>query len=416
MRVLTCPFLFVAVVAGLFLACGSPGGPGPSPAHDAGIPDGGTPSDAPLGAWTFVPVPGSRCGSGAQAGFGINLAESEDDLFIFMQGGGACWNRGTCAPSFEQFGPLCEYGNLCLLNEAGGAQPTAVYLNHPAPLPPDGGGVFPHELRMLESSRALDREDPANPFRDATYVFIPYCTGDLHTGDTVATFQVRNEAFGPVTERRVHFAGAANMALFLEHLYATRPNVKRIWLTGASAGGYGATFHLQRVRERFPDAEVHLLADSAPFVDAPLHWTQFRDLWNMQLPSGCTGCADGGFPAVRSFLSARYPDSRQALLAFGEDKVIRWFFYAGAGLESFLTPPLNGYKTAMAELEQRYDASPSSRYFVLPTEEHVMWGGYGAVLPDGGHTAPRQSADGGTDLKAWIDAWATGDASWQSTK
>ena len=39
-----------------------------------------------------------------------------------------------------------------------------------------------------------------------------------------------------------------------------------------------------------------------------------------------------------------------------------------------------------------------------------------AVLGDGGVTAPLPSRDGGTNLRAWINAWATGDAGWPSTR
>ena len=37
---------------------------------------------------------------------------------------------------------------------------------------------------------ALDRARATNPFRAASYVFIPYCTGDLHAGSNVATYDV----------------------------------------------------------------------------------------------------------------------------------------------------------------------------------------------------------------------------------
>ena len=33
-----------------------------------------------------------------------------------------------------------------------------------------------------------DDTDPRNPFGDWYHVFIPYCTGDLHWGDAVATY------------------------------------------------------------------------------------------------------------------------------------------------------------------------------------------------------------------------------------
>ena len=45
-----------------------------------------------------------------------------------------------------------------------------------------------------------------------------------------------------------------------------------------------------------------------------------------------------------------------------------------------------------------------------------MLQGYGVVQSDGGISAPFGSPDGGTTLKRWIDAWATGSGSWENVK
>ena len=75
------------------------------------------------------------------------------------------------------------------------------------------------------------------------------------------------------------------------------------------------------------------------------------------------------------------------------------------------------YAAALNPLLVKYDSHPNTRYFVVPGMEHVLIGGYGIVGADGGVSAPRKSRDGGTDLKGWVDAWATGaDAGWESTR
>jgi hypothetical protein len=58
----------------------------------------------------------------------------------------------------------------------------------------------------------------------------------------------------------------------------------------------------------------------------------------------------------------------------------------------------------------------NTRDFRLPGQEHVMLQRYGVVLADGGLSAPASSPDGGTTLKAWVDAWATGVAPWTSQR
>lgn len=409
------PVRLLAVSLLIILAgCGATPAAEPHDSLDAGSgSDGGAPSSE---GWTWLPIEGSRCASGATAGIGINESTASDDLFIFMQGGGACWNQGTCVPSLLKFGPICHYGsNLCLYDGPGGIQPTASHVTARDPFPADGGGVFPSELKLITSSRAFDRTEPSNPFRDATFVFVPYCTGDLHTGDAVRSYKYRHDLIGEDRTYTFHFSGAVNMQRYLERLAAMRPNAKRIWLTGSSAGGYGATFHFERVQQTFPDAEVALLADSSPFVDAPLHWAEWRDTWNMQLPEGCADCRDG-FPQVMAYLAGKWPDRRMGLLAFEEDAVVAWFFYGGVGPEAALNPPTGVYRSRLLELEALFDSHPNLAYFRAPGRDHVMWGGYGTRRSDGSWTEPRRSPDGQTDLRRWIDAWATGDAAWKSVR
>jgi hypothetical protein len=416
MRILLCIGALLVVLGVANCTGGPPGQPGGSDGGADAGGDGGTqagdagePIVAPAGRWTWIPVEGSKCASGSTAGIGINLSETSSDLLIYLQGGGACWNQGTCVPSLLQYGPICYYNpSFCLYDGPGGTQPTAVYVTSPDPFPADGGGAFPNELAQISNVRAFDRADPTNPFRDATFVFVPYCTGDLHVGNAVRGYPFQYDPFGAVYQYQFHFAGASNVDRYLGRLYATRPNARRIWLTGSSAGGYGATLHFARVQSRFPSADVALLADSSPFVNAPLHWAEWRGAWSLQLPEGCADC-DAGFSRVMEHLANAYPTRRMGLLAFDHDKVISYYLYAGTGPNEALSPPTGNYNLRLGELEAIYDAHPNLSYFVLPGEEHVMWSGYGVKLADGGYTAPRQSADGGTNLKAWIDGWATGD-------
>jgi hypothetical protein len=378
------------------------------------LPDAGIPLEVPAGQWTWVPVEGSQCALGSTAGFGINLSTTSDSLLIFLQGGGACWNAGTCAPSPAQFGPICGYGTVCLYDNAGGTQPTASHVAEADPFPLDGGGAFPGELAQLQNVRALDRADPTNPFRDATFVYVPYCTGDLHAGQATRTYPFQASLGGPSTQVDIHFSGATNMALFLQTLHAVLPGTRRIWLTGSSAGGYGATFNLERTRREFSSAQVHLLADSSPFLDTP-RWEAWRQAWNPALPEDCPAC-DAGLPEVMAHLVSTYPDTRFGLLARDQDAVIAWYLFGTMSLNDLLSPPVGPYGSALASLEAQADGTANAKYFVVSGTSHVLWPGYGTRLPDGGYSPPVPSNDGGTDLKAWIDAWATGAPGWESTR
>jgi hypothetical protein len=82
-----------------------------------------------------------------------------------------------------------------------------------------------------------------------------------------------------------------------------------------------------------------------------------------------------------------------------------------------LNPPYGTLTANLPTLEAAYDATPNAKYFVVPGEQHVLWGDVGVVLPDGGVSAPRRSRDGGASLRDFIDGWATGDdAGWVSAQ
>jgi len=409
--------LLAASLAIAAVACGPP--PGPPPGRDGGASnagdlDAGGPVTATPDQWTWIPVDGSMCASGSTAGFAINLSDAGEDLFIYLQGGGACWNTGTCVPSLVQYGPVCDYSGICLYNGPGGTQPTASHVTEANPFPRDGGGALPGELAQLQANRAVDRSDPSNPFRNATFVFVPYCTGDLHDGQATRTYPYRYGLFDPVSYYTVHFAGARNMALYLRKLHLTLPDVRRVWLTGSSAGGYGATLNFERARNELAGAEVALLADSSPFLPT-YHWDAWYGAWSLDLPAGCADC-DAGFPRIMDHLLATYPDSRLGLLAYDHDQVISWYFHGGTGLDPLLNPPVGPYAADLATLEATYDATANGKYFAIAGTQHVLWPGYGSRLADGGYTAPRPSNDGGTDLKRWIDDWAVGAPGWSSTR
>lgn len=427
----------VAFAAAVMLAAGcipvpvGPPPPGDAGTVDAGFDDGGASdgglgdgglsdagsSDAGFGAspWEWIAIPGSKCAGGSTAGLGLNRSDAGADLFLFVQGGGACWNTGTCRPSPVQYGPLCDYGNFCLLDATGGQQPTAVHVTEGDPYPADAGGAIPSELAVLNGSRVTRRSLADNPFRQANFVYVPYCTGDLHSGNVVRNFPFKADAFAQQVSLPTRFVGAANMDLYLAYLKTVFPNVQRIWLVGVSGGAYGATLNFERVQKAFPLAEVALLSDSGPLIHAAAHWPEWRDQWAMQLPDNCPSC-DAGFPQIIEHLTTTYSNRRIGLLSYDADKVISWFLLAGPGLQNFLTPPTGAFGAALTQLENSYDPHANSKYFVAAGDQHVLLAGYGALLSDGGYSDPLPSRDGGTNLRAWINAWAVGDGGWQSTR
>jgi hypothetical protein len=355
------PLLAAGLVA--LAACGPGQGTDASsdidavPAPDAAVAE---PLTAPDGQWTWVDLPGAICANGSPASVAVNLQRGSADLLMYFEGGGGCFDAYSC---FE------ARSAARIDTDITGAEKNNIVLG-------------------LSLSPMLARGDAANPFRAASMVYVPYCTGDLHSGDATQVYTLDG------VDHTVRHHGGANAQRTIDALAATLPAVTRIWNMGSSAGGYGATLNHHRLAAAWPGAELHLLADCAPMLEPitnPLaDYALWQARWNMTLPPGCVGC-ETSFPAVIDAVAATHPASRIALLAYDEDAVIKLFF---------------GYDLLAAPLADVIDAhyeGAGRHAFVLSSDKHTMLGEYGTVTQPGGPT-----------LRAWIEAWATGDAAWAS--
>jgi hypothetical protein len=99
-----------------------------------------------------------------------------------------------------------------------------------------------------------------NPFQSWNQVFVPQCTGDLHSGTA------HNVTVSGVAELQ-QFVGHLNIALFLEQIRARFPNPARVVFGGAGSGGQGAITNFPDVRRAYrPETTMTLLIDSGPPV------------------------------------------------------------------------------------------------------------------------------------------------------
>lgn len=323
---------------------------GPAPGPD-------DPISATPEAWTWIGFPASQCGDGTPTGIGVNPTARSSDVVVYLQGGGACWD-GNCIP-------LVEGGYVAI---AYGAE------------------QFSGE--PLRAGPAFDRTNAANPWRDASFVFVPYCTADLHAGDA------EQDYLWLTTSLTLRHAGRANLAAYLRRLAPTFPGSRRVYLIGSSAGGYGAQLDYEAVAAAFPDAEVHLLADAAQAVPPhdPALWGTWQSTWGLALPAGCAGCAaDPG--ALVSYLATAWPARRFGLLASTQDAV----------LTAYLGYPADGsFEVATKALLTDYDLTLNARYFALTSTQHTMLGDLSTT------------GAGGVSLSTWLTQWYTGDVAWAS--
>ena len=162
---------------------------------------------------------------------------TENKVVMYYQGGGACWEGLTCGI------PVC------------GDTATA--------------GDNPQNA----TSGFGDLSNPANPFRNWNVVFVTYCSCDIHFGDA-------EQQYTPtllVQHRGYHNARVAEKWA-REHF--VDPEV--VFVTGSSAGAYGAWFHGPLLHEMWPGAQFHILADAGNGVITQEFLTESFPNWNFQ--------------------------------------------------------------------------------------------------------------------------------------
>lgn len=346
------PVVPAALAAALALSCGSGGAPRATAEPIAGLA---------TGVWTWVEFPDSACDDGSPTGIAVSPGTGPD-LVVVLNGGGACWDYLTCyVVGTSSRGPYGEPQFLAL-------QATA--------LP---GSI-------------LDRTLPGNPFQDATLVFVPYCTGDIHGGDNVAVYA------GPGETRAFHHVGHANLVAFTRRLAATWPAPRRLVVSGASAGGFGTVVNYDTFRRQWPDAQAFLIDDSGPPLERGVIPQGLLDAWyaswrlDLVLDPLCGTACRTDLSACLSAVMARYPADRMALLSSLQDRVIAGYFtLSGAQLEQAL----------LGLAADVIDPAPNARHFFVPGSTHTMLGNPAAF----GQGAP---------LLDWLGQQVAGDPAWTS--
>lgn len=302
---------------------------------------------APPGEWTWVAFDEAQCANGARTGLGVNPAPADEgDVVLYLAGGGACWDAASCYLVKSAWNVDLGYGAAQFASE---------------------------RFRTLP---LFDRRETRNPFSGAHFVFVPYCTGDLHVG----TATKRHTA--GVDTRHV---GAKNLDAFLARLGPTFAGARRVYVIGTSAGGFGAQMNAWRVVAAFPLAEVHVLADSAAMVTpAGTRWSDWFSAWEPQPPPGCAGCDEAPGPwlvSARRALGTR----RLGLITSEEDGLLSAF----TGLSGAQ------FRDGVRALQQQHFTGPSAAAFVVPGGRHVFLDEWTV-------------AQNGVGLGAWLGAFRDG--------
>lgn len=328
----------------------------PRDAGDAGRESGPVvpPLVAPAGAWTYVPIPGMVCGNGSGTGIAVNPStDPSAPVFFLMMGGGACWDDVTCLGG-------------AAANLEDNIDETAIRAD------------------IARFPVLFDRARTDNAFAKAHYVFVPYCTGDLHAGNAKKTYRFLTKS------QTIEHRGARNVEALLPSVAATFPASTKVILGGGSAGGFGTMLNYHRFRAAFPSTRIDILNDSGTPVEPTGNiWQNMQSAWNMTLPASCANCTSD-VRAVLPYLDAQMgPNARFALLSYTQDRTIRAF-------TGILVP--QQYESAVLGLRPRL--SPRQKTFYVEGDDHVI------IRRD-----PPPSA-AGVPAATWLRRFATDDPAW----
>ena len=363
----------LVVVAGLTLAaCGSSDGgndlhgeiDAAQGAFDlSGLPqDDLTTTDAspivvPPNTWTWVELGDNFCDDGSVTGIGVNVTNTSK-LLVYFEGGGACGDFASCyQANTATHGPFTK-------------------AEFTARLASGGGSIF-------------DRNVGNNPFAGYSLVYIPYCTGDVHSGNRVATYSLGADV------RQYHHVGHTNALHALDRLTATFPNVTTVVITGSSAGGFGSAINYASYRAQWPQATAYLIDDSGPLFDASVTPSLLRNWyasWGVLdwITMICPDCATST-SKLYDALSAHFPNDRMALLSSLQDSVVRAFY----GMQPA------AFQTALLRLSaNELDPLPRFRRFFVTGGSHTMLG------------SPSAYTAKGVVLWTWLSQMVTDDPAW----
>ena len=264
---------------------------------------------------------------------------ASDGLVVFFDGGGACWDDVTCA--------------IPRRREADR----------------DDDGFYKAELIPTDNpnrfSGIFDFNNPRNPLRDWSFVYVPYCTGDVHSGSNTAHYTDPDTGEPYTIEHR----GADNFRVVLQWMKDNLQQPERLLVAGSSAGAYGASTHYPRIRAAFPRGRAMMLGDAGQGVMTQSFLDQRNASWRMALPREIVPRSLIVTPDVDivARLATRYPNDRFAQYTTAHD-ITQSSFYALMGAENACVAWTDAMVTGLAQRQHM----PNFRSYLAAGETHSI--------------------------------------------
>ena len=275
------------------------------------------------GKWNELAGGGeTKCANGTDYTYYAHKGD-QNKLVIDFQGGGACWDSQTCAFPITQ-------GQGFYVNKVNGS-PTDIGYD----------GIY-------------NRANDANPVKDWYHVFAPYCTGDIHLGNKDAEYI---NPFDPTQTYPIFHRGAVNVKAVLDWTFENFEKPEDIFVTGCSAGAYGAAAWIETIRKHYgDDVSITQLGDCGAGISTPAFSSVIGSAW------GIANVAELGVTELTSTFTENtyirvandYPDVQLAQYNTTRDSVQVGFYSLGKGIfeptETEIDEWSDGLKASMSKI------------------------------------------------------------------
>lgn len=320
--------------------------------------------------WNEIVLPassGAACSDGSPAKFFVNPNPLSSNVVVIFEGGGACWDQSKCS------------GGSIL----GASNPKGVSDNYMTQL---GSGT---QLGLVTPFSA--RLDVFGQVQTQSWnmVYIPYCTGDVHGGNKVAVY-ADSDPSNPKVE---YHRGDVNSKAIANWLSQNMRYTNKLLVTGASAGGAGATMQYPAIRSALQPISAALYADAGPLFPGPKNGdiskypslpmqNTIRSAWGLDLPTGIIAQYAKLFPglidpndlgSITTGLAKYYPNDRFGYSTFQEDGIFSAFSYDSvypefANIPLYLQAVWNNQKWRidLANYTRSIDQAPSNVGYYIP--------------------------------------------------
>jgi Pectinacetylesterase len=263
---------------------------------------------------------------------------SSQKVIVDFQGGGACWDEASCDPKNNLF--------VRTLNKADLDYAQGIY----------------------------NKQSNANPFKGWSHVFVPYCSGDLHWGNSERQY----------SHGKVYHQGAAHARAALEYTYKNFPSPKNVFVTGCSAGSYGAAMWSPHIMKHYNKARVALFGDSGLGVTSDAFTNVMVNAWQSQavLPDFLPELAEfiknpskTRIEAIYKAAGKAFPNNSFAQFTANTDNVQIFFHAFSLGLaQPTQASATEWVQQAFAAMLGIKAVTPNYANYVIPGGSHCIIG------------------------------------------